>query len=699
MINSISFGSSPWYILLCILVGLVGSAILYYQDKKFDDAPAWSRWLMPILRFLGLTAVALLLLAPVFKTLDEETKKPIVVIAEDNSQSIVNGLEAPEITAQKNAINTLADGLGEAYDVRRITFGDELRESAVDSFISPVSNISSAIEYVDDNYGDQNLGALVMVTDGIYNEGKNPLYLQGNMTAPIYSVALGDTTQRRDLWINNVFHNKIAYLNDKFTIQVDVSAFNLAGRSSRLTVEKVVSGNTSTAHTEVLNINDNDYFDTREIILPADVVGINQYRISVSPVQEELTTANNYKDIYVEVLDARQKILLYADGPHPDLGALKTIITGNENYEVDILFAGDNVELNDYDLVVFHNLPSGKNKINNILEQMDRRDISRLFIVGATVDMASLNTAQNLLSIRGNTSVLEDIQATFEPNFTAFTLSIETKNSVSRFPPLSAPFGEYEAGMNAQVLFNQRIKKIDTEAPLLLFQASSSANTGVWVGEGIWRWRLFNHLEYGNIERVSEIVNKTIQFVTTKEDKRKFRVNIAENVYQENDDVIFDAQLYNDNYELINGPESKLTISGPDGEQYNFVFNKTSNYYTLNARRFPPGNYAYSAEVSFNGEQLTDGGRFSVQDIQVELYDLTARHGLLYSLSEGSGGVTTSVNDIDRIKDHIMNNGNIKPVVYSSTRSMSILHYKWLFFTILLFLAAEWFLRRYMGRY
>lgn len=654
---------------------------------------------MPILRFLGLTAVALLLLAPVFKTLDEETKKPIVVIAEDNSQSIVNGLEAPEITAQKNAINTLADGLGEAYDVRRITFGDELRESAVDSFISPVSNISSAIEYVDDNYGDQNLGALVMVTDGIYNEGKNPLYLQGNMTAPIYSVALGDTTQRRDLWINNVFHNKIAYLNDKFTIQVDVSAFNLAGRSSRLTVEKVVSGNTSTAHTEVLNINDNDYFDTREIILPADVVGINHYRISVSPVQEELTTANNYKDIYVEVLDARQKILLYADGPHPDLGALKTIITGNENYEVDILFAGDNVELNDYDLVVFHNLPSGKNKINNILEQMDRRDISRLFIVGATVDMASLNTAQNLLSIRGNTSVLEDIQATFEPNFTAFTLSIETKNSVSRFPPLSAPFGEYEAGMNAQVLFNQRIKKIDTEAPLLLFQASSSANTGVWVGEGIWRWRLFNHLEYGNIERVSEIVNKTIQFVTTKEDKRKFRVNIAENVYQENDDVIFDAQLYNDNYELINDPESKLTISGPDGEQYNFVFNKTSNYYTLNARRFPPGNYAYSAEVSFNGETLTDGGRFSVQDIQVELYDLTARHGLLYSLSEGSGGVTTSVSDIDRIKDHIMNNGNIKPVVYSSTRSMSILHYKWLFFTILLFLAAEWFLRRYMGRY
>ena len=35
---------------------------------------------------------------------------------------------------------------------------------------------------------------------------------------------------------------------------------------------------------------------------------------------------NNVKDVFVDIIDGRQKILLLANAPHPDLGAIKNAI-------------------------------------------------------------------------------------------------------------------------------------------------------------------------------------------------------------------------------------------------------------------------------------------------------------------------------------------------------------------------------------
>ena len=91
-----------------------------------------------------------------------------------------------------------------------------------------VSNISEFLKYIYDLYSNQNLGAIIMATDGIYNEGSNPIYAGAKLTAPIYTVALGDTTAKKDVILKRVFHNKIAYLGDKFSIQIDVAALRLS---------------------------------------------------------------------------------------------------------------------------------------------------------------------------------------------------------------------------------------------------------------------------------------------------------------------------------------------------------------------------------------------------------------------------------------------------------------------------------------
>lgn len=700
MINEITFQYPSWYLSLCVILGLIYAGALYFRDKKFEESPQWSRWVMAFLRFLAVTSIAALLLSPMVKSITENIKQPIVVIAEDNSQSIVANLSAEEIQQKKDEINAISSGLADKYEVKRLVIGDQISNTALDSFTSKVTNLSESLEYIYDNFGDQNLGAIILSSDGIYNEGKNPLYSNVNLTAPLYIVAQGDTMIKKDLLIKNVFNNKIAYLGDKFSIQIDVSAKNSRGDNSTLTVSKVEENKVRKLKSETIRIDKDNYFTTKEIILDANTVGLNKYRIALNPISGEVSRSNNYKDIFIEVLDARQKIVLLANAPHPDLSALKSLITTNKNYEVDIHFPEDKeLNLAKYDLVVFHNLPSEKFPMAVEIKNLNKKRTPRLFVVGAQTRLSTFNKAQENIKIVGNSVSLEDILADVVPNFNSFTTNEEIGRKLKSFPPLIAPFGQYTSPSGSNVLLKQNIKKIPTDYPLLSFKDKDGFKTGVWVGEGIWKWRLFDYLQHDNYEVVTELVNKSIQFLSTKEDKRKFRVSIAKNLYKENEQISFDAQLYNDNYEMINDPEVFLTVVNAEGKEFKYAYSRSNNFYTINIGMLPAGKYRFVANTNYGGQVLEQKGSFSVQDIQLELYDLTARHDLLTAMSEKYGGEIYPAGSGENIIEKVLENQKIKPIVYPSTSTKSVINFKWLFGLILLLLSIEWFLRRYMGSY
>jgi len=700
VLSDINFSYPTWFLTLCLLLGLAYAAALYYRDRRFDESPRWSTWLMAALRTLAVTSIATLLLSPMIKTITEEIKQPIVVIANDASQSVTSGMTAAKVDALKTNLDQLSDQLGASYEVKQITIGDEISEGKLDSFDAKITNLSSALTYIDDNYGDQNLGAIIMSTDGIYNEGKNPLYTNTNITAPLYIVAQGDTSVRRDVSVKNIFANKIAYLGDKFSIQIDISSDNAAGTATNLVVRKTTDGQNTKLHSENIRINSDNFFTTKEIIITADQPGVNKYRIALSPISNEVSTANNYKDIYVEILDARQKILLLANAPHPDLSALKSIISKNKNYEAVIKLMQDgDVKVQDYNMVVLHNLPSSKYNISDIKKAMDARRMPRLYLVGAQTNAAALNEEQSIINLKANGQSLEDVQAAVATNFNSFTISDALRRTLPAFPALVTPFGEYSDPLGSNVLLRQTIKDINTQYPLLSFSDKNGYKSAVFVGEGIWKWRLYNFVQAQNYDLIEELVNKTIQFVSTKEDKRKFRAASSKNIYKENEDVLFDAQLYNDNYEMVNEPDVFISVRNKENKEYKYTLSRTNNYYTLNANLLPTGKYSFEATTNFNGQALSQKGYFSVQDIQLELYDLTARHGLLRSLSNIYGGKVVLPQEAESIIAGLTGDNKLKPTVYPTSKTKSVINFTWLFWILLALLAGEWFLRRYMGNY
>jgi hypothetical protein len=696
----LSFQYPAWFLIFCVLLGLGYALLLYYRDTTFkEQAPRLHLWL-GILRFLAVTILSALLLSPLLKSYFTETKKPIVVLAQDQSESTATDLKGEILDKYKQDWTSLKDALSESYEVHEIAFGDQVREGVDFQFTDKVSNLSELMRGVYDLYGGQNFGALILASDGIYNEGSNPAYSDAPLSAPVYTVALGDTTPKRDLLLKRVFHNKIAYLGDRFTIQIDLAATNLAGQQSVITVSKSTDSGLKQLQSIPVSISSNDFFSTKEVILDADQAGVVSYVINVAALPGEAGTSNNRREIFIDVLDARQKILLLANSPHPDLSALKTTLEGNKNYQLFTHYINDpGLDVGKFDFVVLHNLPSNTNDLSGLLNTMNDKRIPRLFIAGMQTNYTALGKAQGLIGMQSNAAQSDEVQGRVSPQFAAFSLNPKVTEELPRFNPMTSAFGNFGATAQAQVLLYKRIGKVDTEQPLLAVGETNGIKTGVLLGEGLWRWRLFDFLQHQNHEIFDELIGKTVQYLSLKEDKRKFRITQDKNIFNENESVGFGAELYNDNYELTNDADVAMSIRNRDGKEFTYTFNKLGKAYTLNAGILPVGPYTFKASTNFNGQALVYEGKFSVQPIELELFETTANHSVLRQLSAKFGGETVLPAQIAGIADKIKANETVKPVIYQTTQTNPLINLKWIFALLALLLAGEWFLRRYFGAY
>lgn len=676
--------------IFCILLGVVYAIILYLRDKRFTEHQNWKIWGLGFLRFLAVSSISFLLLGPLLKVNNQQVKDPVVVLMQDNSESL---------NKEQSILPSLKEKLSNAYQTDAFHFSTTIESELTDTLNGATTNLSSVFSFIDETYANQNLGAVVIETDGIFNEGSNPIYQNIGFTAPVYFIAKGDTTQKKDVKITQVYHNNIAYLGDKFIVNVDVSAYNFSAASTSIVLKKL-GPNPKTIDTQKININKKNYFTTVSFEVPADETGVIPYQIQVNSLRDEFSIVNNTRKFYVDILDARQKILILANAPHPDLAAIKKSISTNKNYEVDVAMVSKLEKvISSFDLVIFHNLPSDTYNIDEELNVLKSRNIPQLFIAGSQINTSKFNQLQDVVTISANTDSDNIVQATTVDDFKLWEQSDELKSLVKYFPPLTTKFGKFNAGANSTPLFNQRIGDLDTDYPLWLVYNQSGVKQAVIAGEGLWNWRLFNYLQHKRFDEFDELIGKTVQYITLKEDKRKFKVSASNNLYQSYDRVVFTAELYNDSYEKVNESDVQLTVKNQGGQSYEFTFSKVNDYYEFDAGTFPPGNYTFSGNTSYNGKPLNSSGKFSVQDVKLELSNTTADHNVLRNIVAKMGGDVFYEQDAERLFEKISQTKNLKPIVYNSQKTESALNLKWILFLLVGLLILEWFLRRLMGNY
>jgi hypothetical protein len=692
----IFFQYPAWFIVFCLLAGAGYAVGMYLRDRKTAEFALWLVRTLAVLRGLAVFLIALLLIGPLLKTTQKRTEKPIIIIAQDNSASIpLNADSAFYRTTYLEQLAQLRGALAEKFEVHSYTFGGEVAENEVADFSEGRSDYSQLFGELDNRYANRNVGAVIMASDGIYNRGADPVYSPLRLRSPLYAIALGDTSVKKDVILAKVDHNRYAYLGNQYPMEVTVEAAQFKGQDALVQI----AGDKGVLWEERVSFATASFRKTLLAKLNADTPGLNRLRVSVQRLKGELSYANNGQDVFVEVLDGRQKVLILAAAPHPDVAALRRSISSNQNYEVEAQTIGQSeIAPEKYDLIILHQLPQADGVGKPVIERIMASDVPLLTTVGGKSDLGYFNALALGLRINAGRKTQNQVQPLFAKGFSLFAVDEGLRRMLNRFPPLNVPFGEFTTSGSAQTLFQQRIGNVETEQPLFVFNDLSGRKIGILAGEGVWRWRMKDFQDNSSHEVFDGLMSKVVQYLALKTDKSLFRVS-TKNRYTEDEQVVFNCELYNETYEPVNSPEVSLSIRDERGKEFTYTFNRTETAYRLNAGSFKAGNYTYKATVNNAGKVHESKGQFMVAALTLESVNTTADHGLLHRLTAQAGGTVFYPDAMAQLAETIASRADVRSVIYEQTSFKEAIHIKWIFVLIMLLLAVEWFVRKRSGAY
>ncbi len=680
------------YSLLLILLCLISAGLIsYFVYRGKQQQAIFSSFQIKLLiglRFIAFFLITFLLLGAAIQRFKHNKFKPLLIFAIDNSQSLQNfQTQADEILNQ--ARNQLQN-----FDVEFWTFGEEARQNSTITFNENSSDYSELLQSISANYMPSGIGGLVILGDGVYNSGNDPVYESRSLPYPIYTVGIGDTTIQMDAAIRNVKTNQTTFLNNYFPVEIDLSFSKADGETTKLSVLK----DDKTVYEKSVTIYGDQYFQQETIRLQAEASGINNYSVILESLPNEDNTINNKFDFTINVTTQKQKILFLTHGSHPDLSAIIQTIENSDSYEWDIRSVSESpISYSNYSLVIAHQLPDDTRESIQAFESLQKSKCPYLLIISSGTSLPRLNNLQTGIDIQ-QTKTQENAEPVLNKNFNLFALDENLEETIKNWPPLNVPFGEITPNQELQTLMSQQVQTIQTGYPLISLGRIDGVKRGFIIGEGIWRWRLYNYLYDGSHHTLDELIQKTINYLILRPNEDNFNVYF-QTEYAEDSPVLMQAELLNDSYEPVNEPEVSIELVSTDNKSYSFIFDKKDDQYELDMGNIPSGTYSFEAKTILGENEYTETGTFLVTKLQIEQAVSSANFQPLYQMSANTGGKFFDMENWDKLNDTLTENEQLKEQKVKQLAYQKFISIKWLFFLILIVMSLEWFLRKFWGSY
>ncbi len=147
-------------------------------------------------------------------------------------------MELNESQLSIKIINDLS-GNASADNLSFYEFGNSVRDISVDSldnvnFSDGATDLQEIFDYVKNS--DKNIASVTLITDGVITSGSNPYYDAVNLGIPVFTIGIGDTTQRKDVELKKVLHNDFIYAETPTNIIATISNKGFAGESVTATL-------------------------------------------------------------------------------------------------------------------------------------------------------------------------------------------------------------------------------------------------------------------------------------------------------------------------------------------------------------------------------------------------------------------------------------------------------------------------------
>lgn len=718
---SLSFGLNPWILIPALLTA---AALAYWLYRRTTPRISQSRRvILGLLRFLALFLVLLLLFDPILRLIDREEQRPVVAVLVDDSQSLLltSSTDSTRESVQSR-LSDLLDRLPSAVrdaELRFYGFSESLSNVRgagfqQDSFLfaGNRTNIAGALEEVREELRDEHLSAALLVSDGRYNTGRNPLYTAERFPVPIYTAVLGDTARHRDVQVRRVVTNDIAYIDTELPVQVGLRTEDMGGEDAVVSIAR--GGDVLSSQN--ITLPDGSSEVTIDLSVTPNEEGLHRYTVSVSRLAGEVTHRNNQEAVTVRVLRSRRSILLIGGAPGPDVSAVRQELSSGPTFDVTsyvLRSAGSFYEgtlpadLTDFDLVVLVGYPSvaATDDITNriIAAAEDGTPLFLLLTQGTAIDALTdgLSDVLPVSAERVRSGFIEAIAVPTAEGLShpIFNIPESDADSWRRLPPLYYSQTRWQSSPDASILARTAVRGVDLDDPLLVIRRRSQNRTAALLGAGMWRWRNVPE-DLTDVEHLwPSLFSNVVEWLTAREDDRPVRVEPTRDLFGGGENVELAGQVYDESLNPISDATVEVQIRAPDGTVSPYVMNAIGNgRYTLDAGSLPEGTYSYEASATEEELELGgDEGSFAVGGLTLEFKETSADATLMRQIAQRSGGIFLEDGSVDPFGSTLNASGALAPVTVEEASELELRRQYVFLALIVVLLSIEWFIRKRSG--
>ncbi len=723
---------SLWPLLL-LPVALALAWLGYHNTTPPLPAPARRGFVG--LRTLSFFLLLVVLASPILDRVRNEPKPPrwALVVDESASMSIVDAAPSGPTRAERAraAIRELAGAAGDddvALEVVPFAVQAELSlrpEAYLEherAASGGVTDILGALRTTTDRLAVENLQALVLVSDGRTTHGRLDASSLAGLGRPVFVVGLGDTLRAADLAIDRCDYAPIAYVESEAPLQVRVENSGFRGKTVPL---RLLEGEREIFRRD-LRFEQEQGRTQVEIPLALSEPGRKSLRLVLEPQPGEQSERNNVREIRIEVLKNRLRVLFLAAQPDWDVAFLARTLRADPS--VDLTLVHRNEKSNwirsdsgtgfvfpqgerailEYDLFILGSPGQGSPAAfwTGIVQAVERGR-GLLLLAGresvyTTADVFTALSAALPVQRQARQPVRYTVlrprltpQGRLHPVTAPLSELADATDLLAPLPPLLARHAEVQAKPGALTLL---VSEAPDPTPVLVVGRYGGGHTAAWGAFPHWRWGMSEVAE--RRRAMTDFVSHLVRWLTQPKDVKRVQITSAKPVYQGGEPVDFTAQVLDPQLQPVPDAEVRIEVRHSAGAH------ETAATLLLERRPGKPGEYEgrltglgpgeYAAEAVANW-QGSEAGR-DTTEVTVETYSIEFANSsqdvdFLREVAAQTGGRYATPAEVGALARELPRNP--QPVLLHS--EIEVWNSAWLFMAFVVLLGTEWLLRKRRG--
>ncbi len=708
--DKITFDLSFSGIIFVLLILIVAAYSIYVYRFTLPPVSKFKKLSLVFFRFLALAVLILVFFEPVLTLVRKVKNQPVNLIFVDNSKSmqIKDGSQRIENTV--SLLNELVNSDLKANTLF-YSFGSEIKQidgnklSEFLRFNESATNFSKIFN--SELFRDKNIASISILSDGVITEGSTPTYLAEKLSIPVFSVAIGDSSRRKDVSIKNVLFNELIYAQTPTTISATITNNGFAGQTI---VASLYDGNNQIEQQQV--ILDNSGVNSVSFNYRPEESGEKKLTVRISNLENEISATNNVYPFFINVRSNKIKVLLLAGSPSPDLTFIKNALQQENNFQVftltqtngsAFLEINPNQKIDSADVIFLLNFPTRQTSqeiFGRVKDKILNKNVPFFIMLNNDIDLTKLSQINNLLPVSIESFRSDYLIAQSDINPDEINNPIISNNinllDWNNLPPIFYSVGAVTPKAESKVLSFIKVETNRLKQPLIASRNLASKRSLCFIGKDFWRWKLQTVPK--NIQLYDNLIINIAKWLSVTDEQKTFNVKTLRKFYSAGDNIEFVAELYDESLNPLNDAEIEIKLKSTDSED-NLTLNSIGNgLYEGKINLIKPGDYTFTAEAKLNGKVYNkDSGKFNVGDIDIELVDNRMNYEFLNDLSNRTGGKvffpeqkTLLLNELRKSISKVSDEKIIET-------QFKLWSNEWLLVIAILLFSFEWLIRKQSG--